>query len=104
MIWKKSSGLPGKKQQQKTINIFGVGGSSGARLDNNTSQHNNKAALQKAQGKKKTQGKCELRILYLFKYKGGSKRNFKHARIGGILYLQSLLEYFTRRASSSRVD
>lgn len=53
MIWKKSSGLPGKKQHQKTINIFGVGGSSGARLDNNTSQHNNKAALQKAQGKKK---------------------------------------------------
>lgn len=58
MIWKKSPGLPGKKQQQqKTINIFGVGGSSGARLDNNTSQHNNKAALQKAQGKKKNSRK-----------------------------------------------
>lgn len=46
-----------KRQQQKTINIFGVGGSSGARLDNNTSQHNNKAALQKAQGKKKNSRK-----------------------------------------------
>lgn len=67
MMWKKWSGLPGKnQQQQKTINIFGVGGSSGARLDNNTSQHNNKATLQKTQGKK-TQGKCELRILYLVK-------------------------------------
>lgn len=46
-----------RQKTTTTKNIFGVGGSSGARLDNNTSQHNNKAALQKAQGKKKNSRK-----------------------------------------------